>query len=255
MTARPWMPLYIGDYLADTTHLGALQSGAYLHLIMHYWQHGGLPDDEAAIARIARLTPTEWRRVRPTLAAFFYDGWKHKRIDEELAHAADVSSKRRASALQKASKSSANASAIAEQMDTHARGLSQSPSEPNGSAPPGEWSDDRTNLFGGARQWLQKQTGKPENHCRKLIGRWLKQTGDDSAAILELIRQARDRDLSDPVAWIEAALKPRANGEAKQSTWPERAAMWRRSGIFLGDWGSIEDVPAEHAHLFQEPAG
>jgi uncharacterized protein YdaU (DUF1376 family) len=81
------MPLYIADYLADTTHLGALQSGAYLHLIMHYWQHKKLPIDDASLGRIARLTPAEWKRERATLAAFFTDGWRHKRIDGELAHA------------------------------------------------------------------------------------------------------------------------------------------------------------------------
>lgn len=128
MTARPWMPLYIADYLADTAHLGALQSGAYLHLIMHYWQTGGLPDDEAALMRIARLTVAEWRRNQAIIGAFFHGGWHHKRIDAELAHAADVSSKRRASAEQRHNKSSANAPANAEQLDTHARGLSQSPS-------------------------------------------------------------------------------------------------------------------------------
>jgi uncharacterized protein YdaU (DUF1376 family) len=125
MTTRPWMPLYIADYLADTAHLGALQSGAYLHLIMHYWQNGGLPEGDAALARIARLSPAEFRRERATLAAFFHEGWKHKRIDAELAHAADVSSKRRASAEHRHGKRDANASANAEQLDTHARGLSQ----------------------------------------------------------------------------------------------------------------------------------
>lgn len=87
MTARPWMPLYIADYLADTAHLGAAQSGAYMHLIMHYWQHSALPVDDAGLARIAKLTPGEWRRERATLQAFFHDGWRHKRIDAELADA------------------------------------------------------------------------------------------------------------------------------------------------------------------------
>jgi len=93
---RPWMPLYIADYLKDTTHLGALLSGAYLHLIMDYWQNGKLPSDEGQLARIARLTPHEWRRHRDTLKALFQEGWKHKRIDRELAHAVDVSAKRSA---------------------------------------------------------------------------------------------------------------------------------------------------------------
>lgn len=87
---RPWMPLYIADYLRKTTHLGALESGAYLHLIMDYWQNDGLPNDERQLARIARLTDREWKKVKPTLQAFFYDGWKHQRIDEEIAETAKI---------------------------------------------------------------------------------------------------------------------------------------------------------------------
>jgi uncharacterized protein YdaU (DUF1376 family) len=80
----PWMPLYIPDYLADTAHLRADEHGAYLLLIMHYWMNGGLPDDERQLARIVRMNAREWRRVRPVVAPFFYDGWRHARIEDEL---------------------------------------------------------------------------------------------------------------------------------------------------------------------------
>ena len=101
---RPWMPLYIADYLRDTAHLSATESGAYLHLIMAYWVAGKLPDDDRALARIARLTEKEWKTIRGVIAAFFQDGWRHKRIDAELAKSIEISSKRRASAMQKRSK-------------------------------------------------------------------------------------------------------------------------------------------------------
>src|SRR5688572_1358267 len=71
MTAkRPWMPLYIADFHADTTHLNAAETGAYLLLIMHYWQRGKLPTDEGQLARIARLSRRDWGRYRATLKAF-----------------------------------------------------------------------------------------------------------------------------------------------------------------------------------------
>jgi uncharacterized protein YdaU (DUF1376 family) len=112
----------VADYLKKTTHLGALESGAYLHLIMDYWANGKLPTDEKQLARIAKLTDKEWRRCRDTLAAFFTADWKHERIDEELAKAADISSKRRANAMQLHSKQDANAPANA-----HTLHSSQSP--------------------------------------------------------------------------------------------------------------------------------
>lgn len=101
----PWMPLYIADYRADTAHLSAAEHGAYLLLIMHYWQTGGLPNDDRPLARIACMTTAEWRRARPVISAFFTPEWRHKRIDEEIERAADIADKRRAAARAKHSKS------------------------------------------------------------------------------------------------------------------------------------------------------
>ncbi len=92
--ARAWMPLYIGDYLADTQHLTTIQHGAYLLLIMHYWQHGKLPNEEAAIAGISRLNRDQWRNNCSAIAAMFEQGWRHKRIDRELEKANGISEKR-----------------------------------------------------------------------------------------------------------------------------------------------------------------
>lgn len=111
--SRPWMPLYIADYRADTARLCAAQHGAYLLLIMEYWRSGNLPDNDAQLAQIACMTAAEWRKTRPLIEPYFQAGWKHKRIDKELAHADEVSSKRRASANQRHSKRDANADANA----------------------------------------------------------------------------------------------------------------------------------------------
>lgn len=89
MSTRPWMPFYIGDYRADTPHLSTAQHGAYLLLIFHYWQLGGLPDDDEQLARIVGMTPAEWRKNRPVNRAFFTDGWRHARIEREIAAASE----------------------------------------------------------------------------------------------------------------------------------------------------------------------
>lgn len=85
------MPLYVGDYLADTRHLSTLEHGAYLLLLMHYWQTGSLPTKDDQLARIAGLTLDEWSNGRSTMAAFFEEGWRHKRVEFELAKAKKLS--------------------------------------------------------------------------------------------------------------------------------------------------------------------
>ena len=91
---RPWMPLYVGDYLGDTGHLTTAQHGAYLLLMMHYWRKGELPDDDRQLSKITKLPLRTWCEYRPTLQDFFHEGWKHKRIDAELARMMRVSEKR-----------------------------------------------------------------------------------------------------------------------------------------------------------------
>lgn len=81
------MPINWGDYLKDTRDLSTLQHGAYLLLIAHYWQHGGLPDDETRLAAVTGLTAAKWRSIRDPIVAKFQDGLRHKRIDYELEKA------------------------------------------------------------------------------------------------------------------------------------------------------------------------
>jgi len=144
-----WMPLYIGDYLADTMHLQGAEHGAYLLLLMHYWRNGPLPDDDKVLAGIARIKRREWdNEVGPTVRAFFAiqdDGRLHqKRMDEEKMRAENLSEKRRAAANVRHKpkpttpsngpihdmQMHSNEDAIAQQLDTHARTCaSASPSQ------------------------------------------------------------------------------------------------------------------------------
>lgn len=103
------MPLYVADYLADTGHLTTLQHGAYMLLIMHYWRRGSLPEADDQLAAIARMTAADWKKAKPVMQALFRDGWRHARIETELAKAAEISNKRSASAMQMHSKRDANA--------------------------------------------------------------------------------------------------------------------------------------------------
>lgn len=111
MSARPWMKFFVGDYLADTTHLTTVQHGAYLLLIMHYWRHEGLPSDSEMLARITGLTRAEWRKCEPIIREFFEKNWRHPRIDRDISEAFQ-SYQRRAKAGRRGGKAASNAQAM-----------------------------------------------------------------------------------------------------------------------------------------------
>jgi uncharacterized protein YdaU (DUF1376 family) len=121
--AKTWMPLYIGDYLADTMHLSFAEHGAYLLLIFAYWRTGtALPSDDKKLAGICKASAEEWRALKPTLSEFFQisDGtWRHGRIEKELADAQAGYEKRRAAAEARWLHSKSNADAMHEQPQSH----------------------------------------------------------------------------------------------------------------------------------------
>lgn len=101
------MPLYIGDYLADTAHLDAERSGCYLHWLMHYWRKGPLPDDLDKLTSIGKLRTPNARSIAQELLRDFFtfnvDGrWHQERVDSEKAKWCN----KRQKANEKASKAS-----------------------------------------------------------------------------------------------------------------------------------------------------
>lgn len=192
------MPLYVADYLADTAHLGALESGAYLHLIMHYWIAGGLPDQPRELARIAKVSAHSWKKISPVIQKFFHDGWRHKRIEAELAKAYDISEKRRSAANKRHDKPDANASANADQMHPH----SQSQSQERGSSAFGGIASDASEITwkqvyefankvlggsaGGLVMKLRRHFGEDPKATMAALNEAV-QTGDARHAIVQLL--------------------------------------------------------------------
>lgn len=129
MSAAPYMKLYVADYLGDTHHLGALEHGAYLLLLMGMWRAGGtLPAADANLARLARCTPDEWSSIKGAILPFFRASrgkLTHKRLTAELAKYENTSGKRseagKRGAAKKAIKNSAEAQAIASGADSNCR--------------------------------------------------------------------------------------------------------------------------------------
>jgi uncharacterized protein YdaU (DUF1376 family) len=65
------MPVYIGDYLRDTSHLTAEQHGAYLLILFAMWssEDGTLP--LAALSRVSKVHPARWARTWSALQSLF----------------------------------------------------------------------------------------------------------------------------------------------------------------------------------------
>jgi len=83
------MALWVRDFVSDTEGLDAEMTGAYAMILMSMWMAGGaLPDDDRALARIARVSRFKWRRIRPIIMAFMtkLDGNRitQKRLLREL---------------------------------------------------------------------------------------------------------------------------------------------------------------------------
>lgn len=86
MADYPYMPLWVGDYLKDTRHLGAREHGAYLLLLMEAWRRPScsLPDDDALLARWAAVTPDEWAEIKPLVMRFWkIDGRKKEWVNSK----------------------------------------------------------------------------------------------------------------------------------------------------------------------------
>jgi len=98
------MPLYVGDYLGDTSHLSQGQHGAYLLLLMHYWQKGSLPADKQSCYRIAQAFGKQSMSNADAVIGEFFSliggRYRNARLDAELARVA-VSHNKRVRAGQK----------------------------------------------------------------------------------------------------------------------------------------------------------
>lgn len=90
MADFPCLPLWTDAYMADTGHLTAEEHGSYLLLLIEAWRSAdcSLPDDDALLARHAKLTPAKWRASKPIIMAFWRldkrrGRWTQKRLKKE----------------------------------------------------------------------------------------------------------------------------------------------------------------------------
>lgn len=221
-----WMPLYVGDYLADTMHLTGPDHGAYLLLLMHSWRTGPLRDDERALAAVARTDLATFREMWPTLREFF--------VPQEgtpgllISHRLERERERAAQHIdQRSAAGKASAAARARQRESNGRSTSvaaplEREGRPSPSPSPFPYPTDKgaadaasadrplaDNPWQDGLTLLRGLTEKPDGSCRKFFGRLRKAAGNDDTLVLACIRDAVTVAPADPEAWLMAAVKAR----------------------------------------------
>ncbi len=268
--ALPWMPVDIGDHLADHAQLTTEQHGAFFLLVMYQWRRGTIPAVPSDLAQICRCTVSVWlRRLAPALLPLF-----ERRGDvlvepsyefqRDKAHA--ISDERRDAAFKKwrhakrqsggsePNKSNDIADANADGLHTP-RAVRPAPppaksgiqarqgrtppfqaqvpqvlavAEPRRGAAPDvpaqphlamgpmlvhlplpSSPDARTALFRDGLAALMRLTGLMEKRARPLLGKLLKQSKDDCAGLLAVLREAEHDHPADPVSWIVKCVEHR----------------------------------------------
>jgi len=197
MAAIPFMPLYVADYMSDAAHLSTLEHGAYLLLIMTYWQRGeALPNDDKKLARICRLTPLQWKRIKPQILEFFDVSvlqLSHSRIERELSNVRAKSLNKRKGGLARAEQMHSNRLAPAKQSDTDAD-TEEPLAKANGHSP------DSDKVF-----WDSAKAFLPGKNPGALIGKWCRDHGKAETA--RAIGAAQVERAVDPIGYVEGILR------------------------------------------------
>lgn len=237
MAEFPALNLYTDAFLADTAHCDNGETGAYAALLFAAWRisDGGLPHDDRVLARLARCSTAEWRRVRAVVMAFWTQGddgkFRQKRLEAERAKARDKSAKASASAKAKHLKNNNTGSADAER--THSEGTSERSA--NGVLPrPRPLPDKSTNTH--------TPSPEPAPSARGVTLRAITDDFRPSEADRQAVRKGRP-DLSD--ADLERRTREFIDWNIhKANTSADWGRSWRQWMIKTREVGSAEPAAA-----------
>lgn len=84
--------------------------------------------------------------------------------------------------------------------------------------PGGDW---KALLFKDGLAWLAEVTEEPPAKLRPLLGKWLKQAGDDAQAVWKVMADCQREERADPKTWIIATLNARAGEDGDYAAWEE----------------------------------
>ena len=98
MASLPYLQFYVSDWRADTSHLTLEQKGAYLELILLYWEsEKALNNSDDRLASSLKISKRRFQTMKKLLSEFFTvkdDIWTHGRIEADLEKVFNKSKKR-----------------------------------------------------------------------------------------------------------------------------------------------------------------
>ena len=254
MAQFPALPLWTDAYLADTTHLSTTEHGAYLLLLMVQWRSKDckLPNDDRLLAKYAKMTPAQWKRVKPVLEPFFTvssDSWVQSRLTDELVAVKQKSKSQSRKAKARHLKNKDSESALASSRQDG--GICQSDAEPMppittpNSIPYGidaVGTDPAKIVYDVGKQILG--TYDLRTKAGGLITKWRKQVGDEYQ-MLAILTHAGEQRRSNIVEYITGCIRNRKGATSTAEQIRERRAAIleglgfpESGGLGSGDGGS-----------------
>lgn len=234
MPEFPALPLWTDAYLADTGHLSNLEHGIYLRALMLMWRQPlqRIPTDEDWISRHLSLKDNEINHFRSIASEYFDrhpEGWyTQKRLLAEWRAVSQLSEirslagklggrksaeKRRLKTLEKLR---SNALVLVEANGKQTASKTQPPTPtptPIKDSSLREQSspavvDLKAELFGGCLRWLASLNGGNPDKYRSVMGKWIRDYGEER--VLQGFNRARksDKPAGDPVAWMTKIINP-----------------------------------------------
>ncbi|MCA0451842.1 MAG: YdaU family protein [Proteobacteria bacterium] len=93
------------------------------------------------------------------------------------------------------------------------------------SPPGGDW---RKALYRQGLDYLARATGKKPDRMRGFLGAQLKALQDDPRAVFDILAEAEQREVAEPVAWITRAVATRAGSSGQQQAVADDKALMER---------------------------
>ena len=97
IVGNPFMPLFVGDFLASTAHWDGEERSLYLLLLAYQWSAGPLPTEVKRLAKMSQYDLDRFEKLWPVVAGKFEvtdAGLVNPRLEEHRQKALSISQKR-----------------------------------------------------------------------------------------------------------------------------------------------------------------